>query len=95
MKYAVRTNTGGYVGIFNAEEDARKAADKYEKENYPFITRIEVDDTHDIVDYVIYYDRPTKSWFAYWIDSEGNQVGDAVFDSRKDWCLIYLGMSRD
>lgn len=44
--------------------------------------------------YVIYYDRPTRSWWAYWTDAEGNQLGDAVFAHDNDDCLIELGAAR-
>jgi len=42
----------------------------------------------------VYYDRPTRSWWGYWMDDEGNQVGDAVNAASRDWVLIYLGMAR-
>ena len=43
------------------------------------------------MEYVIYYYRPHKSWYAYWATSELNQLGEAVFASSKEDCLILLG----
>jgi len=45
------------------------------------------------MDYVIYYDKNQKSWWAYWVDESNNQVGDSVNAYQKEWCLIYLGMN--
>lgn len=40
----------------------------------------------------VYYDRSSKSWWAYRLDPEGNQIGDAVHGETRDIALIYLGM---
>lgn len=45
--------------------------------------------------YTIYYDRTTQSWWAYWTDSQDNQLGDAVFAHNKEECLIELGQVKD
>lgn len=44
------------------------------------------------MNYHIYYDRSSKSWFAYFVDEEGNQDFEAIFAPSKEMCLIYLGM---
>lgn len=44
--------------------------------------------------YHIYYDRPTRTWWAYWMDKQENQLGDAVFAATRDECLIALGSAR-
>lgn len=44
--------------------------------------------------YDVYYDRGTRCWWAFWRDAAGNQISEAVNDHSKEWCLIYLGMSR-
>ena len=33
-------------------------------------------------DVAIYYDRPTRSWWAFRKDGDGHQIGDAVFAFR-------------
>lgn len=43
--------------------------------------------------YEIYYDRQTKSWWAFWTYENGMQKGDAVNAYTKEQCLIYLGMA--
>lgn len=37
--------------------------------------------------FVYYYDRPSRSWWAFETDAEGNQVGDAFFDFRREWIV--------
>jgi hypothetical protein len=44
--------------------------------------------------YHVYYDRPTRSWWGYWQDAQGNQLGDAVFAHSRDDCLLELGAVR-
>ena len=43
------------------------------------------------MEYVIYYYRPHRSWYAYWATSELEQLGEAVFAATRDECLIQLG----
>lgn len=37
------------------------------------------------------YDRPTSSWWGFWKDKAGYQIGDAVFGQQRDNVLIQLG----
>lgn len=46
------------------------------------------------MEYVIYYHSPHRSWYAYWADSELNQLGEAVFAHGKEECLILLGEAK-
>ena len=41
---------------------------------------------HTFHDWRMYYDRPSKSWFAYEVDKEGNQIGDAVYAYTRREC---------
>jgi phage terminase large subunit-like protein len=34
----------------------------------------------------MYYDRATRAWWAYEIDAEGNQIGDAVSAYTREEC---------
>ena len=45
--------------------------------------------------WTVYYDRPTQSWWGYWSDEEGNQIGEAVFEHKRDDLLIVLGALRE
>lgn len=46
--------------------------------------------------YSIYYDRSdSKCWWAYWVDTLGNQLGEAVSSTSKEECLIQLGIVHD
>lgn len=38
-------------------------------------------------DVVIYYDRPTRAWWAFQKDANGNQIGEAVNAYTYDDCL--------
>lgn len=38
-------------------------------------------------DVTIYYDRPTRSWWAFQTDADGYQIGDAVNAYTYDDCL--------
>lgn len=42
--------------------------------------------------YQYYYCREHKCWYAYWMDGQGNQLGDPVFTHSKEQVLIQLGM---
>jgi hypothetical protein len=35
-----------------------------------------------------YYDRPSRMWWAFYRDAEGNQIGDAWFDPCRDILLL-------
>ena len=41
-----------------------------------------------LVQMVIYYERSARSWYAYYTDNEGNQIGQAWFDCSRDNVLI-------
>ena len=43
------------------------------------------------LEYVIYYDRSSRCWWAYWSDRRGNQVGAAIHAHNRDQCLVELG----
>jgi len=42
----------------------------------------------------IYYCKNSRSWWAYWLNEDGDQFGDAVFAHAKKECLHYLYESR-
>jgi hypothetical protein len=37
----------------------------------------------------VWYDRPTRVWWARYIDVNQKQLGDAWFDSTRDYALIF------
>lgn len=41
--------------------------------------------------YEYYYDRPSGCWWAFWKDSNGFQIGEAIHASTKEEVLIVLG----
>ena len=40
-----------------------------------------------------YYDRLTRSWWAFMTDNKGNQRGDAVYAHSKEDALFQLGVA--
>ena len=38
----------------------------------------------------MYYDRETRSWWGYWYDEKGDQIGDAVFGHKREHCYNTL-----
>jgi len=48
-----------------------------------------------MIDYIIYYDRATRSWYGFWCDAEGNQLHEAFFACDKNGVLLSLGAARD
>lgn len=42
--------------------------------------------------YYYYYDRSgSRCWWGYWMDNDGNQIGEAVYASTSELVLIELG----
>ena len=37
----------------------------------------------------VYYDRPTRSWWANYLDVNGIQLGDAWVENSRDYALIF------
>jgi hypothetical protein len=40
------------------------------------------------VQIVVYYERGSRSWWAYYIDAAGNQIGEAWYGSTRDEVLV-------
>ena len=45
--------------------------------------------------YDYYYSKEHHGWYGYWMDEDGNQLGEAVFAIRKEQVIIELGANRD
>lgn len=45
------------------------------------------------MDKQFYYDRATRSWWAFMTDNKGYQRGDAVFAYSKEEALFLLGVA--
>jgi hypothetical protein len=37
----------------------------------------------------VYYDRPTRAWWACYLDFNGFQLGDAWVENSRDYALIF------
>ena len=41
-----------------------------------------------LVQMVVYYDRSLRTWWAYYTDNDGFQLGDAWFGFKRDEVLV-------